>query len=1048
MNVIKILPVNATASRYPATYVFPFSSTHGIMATSSSKSKRKRADSGGNTCPICHQPVKAKGMGAHKKACAKRKKLADDMETWEESVGNQIEEDTIRSAHGVNRGLATENVAGPSFAPEVDVGPSVMPDPFDAGPAITVGQDEPDIIAEPDVLGQDQDVQLDDIRMIYHPSSGKATETKRFEEYGRAAGNEKLAAESLSDPEPWKPFFPSLQDFNFAEVALDGNLTREQCERLITIINTCVQGRDTFNMKNYADLVSMWQRASEKLTGIQTTTIAAPWDGEDQEFEMHFRLLWDWVTDLLQDPRLAPHFVWDARKMFKFNGQSFIRFVDEPWTANDFWDVQSKLPEGAKPLCFLLYADKSQLSSFGTEKGYPMIACCANLPVEIRNGNGLGGGRVVGWLPVVPEDASKSGTKHANFKRVIWHKAFYELLESIESHSKTGCWFQCADGVTRHLFPCIIILSADLEEQCIMVLTRGFKSKCPCPVCLVKPEELSDLTQSYEARTATKVQETIAKARAARTRKDAEVMLKAEGLRDIDNVFWKINNSDPYHALSFDRMHAYNGGLFEDHLWEIFKEIIHDMGSGAAAAFEQRMARMPSWSELTRFKNVLSVTFSDAGKYEDIGKIIVFGAYGSIKQDRHSPAWALLRCLRSFSILDTYMAFEVHTEETIAAGRQELQKFGELVMQYRALTPVAEKNWDFPKMHWHLHSFDSIEEKGATRTFNTKPNEKLHGPLRKFYLRQTNKKDVGPQILKLDHCDFIAKYFRECMAHAEEQAAAAAARDADDSDEISAAITRKKKSRRFFAENIIFGSQRPSCSFEDLEAKQFPNTEDTAIFKQFRKRLATWLTASFPNYGIPLPDGPRGVVFDKTDTIQEYQLLKVTYESMVDWRAKTDYLRCSPLFHGSPRRDFVIVDMIRGNIFGQLLFMFTPDGSTCLRGGMQIFVKTFVPNNKRGLAHLCGGMQILVEILALDNQNGSTCLHSGMQIFVLNNQDGSARFCGGMQIFVKILVPNNHDRSLCLRRGMQIFVKISASDAKCELACIRDGMQIFVKTLF
>ena len=52
-------------------------------------------------------------------------------------------------------------------------------------------------------------------------------------------------------------------------------------------------------------------------------------------------------------------------------------------------------------LCLELYADKTQLSSFGTEKGYPVMARIANLPVEIRNGEGHGGGRIIGWLPVV-----------------------------------------------------------------------------------------------------------------------------------------------------------------------------------------------------------------------------------------------------------------------------------------------------------------------------------------------------------------------------------------------------------------------------------------------------------------------------------------------------------------------------------------------------------------------------------------------------------------------------------------------------------------------
>jgi len=63
--------------------------------------------------------------------------------------------------------------------------------------------------------------------------------------------------------------------------------------------------------------------------------------------------------------------------------------------------TKTKLPDGASPFCLILYADKSRLSSFGTMKGYPVMARCANLPVEIRNGEGVGGGHVVGFLPIV-----------------------------------------------------------------------------------------------------------------------------------------------------------------------------------------------------------------------------------------------------------------------------------------------------------------------------------------------------------------------------------------------------------------------------------------------------------------------------------------------------------------------------------------------------------------------------------------------------------------------------------------------------------------------
>jgi hypothetical protein len=131
-----------------------------------------------------------------------------------------------------------------------------------------------------------------------------------------------------------------------------------------------------------------------------------------------------------------------------------------------------------------IYADKTKLTSFGTKKGYPVIVRCANLPTKIRNGTGLGGGRVIGWLPIVgsllslfpffilmtifkiDEDASKSKQKsYIDFKRIVWHESFYEVLATIHELSKSGYHIQCADGVVRHIFPAILILSADYEEQ-------------------------------------------------------------------------------------------------------------------------------------------------------------------------------------------------------------------------------------------------------------------------------------------------------------------------------------------------------------------------------------------------------------------------------------------------------------------------------------------------------------------------------------------------------------------------------------------------------
>lgn len=62
---------------------------------------------------------------------------------------------------------------------------------------------------------------------------------------------------------------------------------------------------------------------------------------------------------------------------------------------------QNELPAEARPLCITIYADKTRLSSFGTAMGHPVMARIENFPDNIKNGKGLGGTEVIGWLPIV-----------------------------------------------------------------------------------------------------------------------------------------------------------------------------------------------------------------------------------------------------------------------------------------------------------------------------------------------------------------------------------------------------------------------------------------------------------------------------------------------------------------------------------------------------------------------------------------------------------------------------------------------------------------------
>ncbi|PBK81619.1 hypothetical protein ARMGADRAFT_1039202 [Armillaria gallica] len=144
-----------------------------------------------------------------------------------------------------------------------------------------------------------------------------------------------------------------------------------------------------------------------------------------------------------------------------------------PTTSNIFWEVQSALPVDGKPICYVIYADKTHLSSFETVQGYPVIVRLGNLPAHIHNRQGVGGGRVIGWLPIVADEPKHhSKSYYADFKRAIWHNTFEIILSSIKDKSKPGAWMQPpgSDAAPWHIFPTIMILSADYEEQCIMSL--------------------------------------------------------------------------------------------------------------------------------------------------------------------------------------------------------------------------------------------------------------------------------------------------------------------------------------------------------------------------------------------------------------------------------------------------------------------------------------------------------------------------------------------------------------------------------------------------
>lgn len=69
-------------------------------------------------------------------------------------------------------------------------------------------------------------------------------------------------------------------------------------------------------------------------------TVLVPYKREEREYNVHFRPLMQWALNLVDHPRLAPQFIWDAERISKYNGYKWVRVYHEPWTADHWWQVQ------------------------------------------------------------------------------------------------------------------------------------------------------------------------------------------------------------------------------------------------------------------------------------------------------------------------------------------------------------------------------------------------------------------------------------------------------------------------------------------------------------------------------------------------------------------------------------------------------------------------------------------------------------------------------------------------------------------------------------
>ncbi|RDX39862.1 hypothetical protein OH76DRAFT_1367092 [Lentinus brumalis] len=594
--------------------------------------------------------------------------------------------------------------------------------------------------------------QEDDFKIEFHPHASSTPKRYRFEDFKK---EDEARPPPVVPRKPWLPFSSRI-DFEFAEFCAEVGLNTSQLDSVLQLVQRIVADPKQLSFRSAADVRAAWENAKSHQPAFQKTVIEVPYKKGTLEFDVHCRSLWQWALALIRDPTLAHKINWHAVKQYKFTNGAWMRFWDEPNTADYWWDIETSLPEDGYAVAFILYADKTRLSSFGSQKGYPIVARLANIDAEIRNGDGYGGGQVVGFLPIV-EDEDEEGKKgFTNLKRVVWHDSFWVLLEEFTKQYPLGHTTRCGDGVERTLYPVILILSADYEEQCMMSNIRGVNGLAPCPICLVRKDEQHAIhvPPAYPLRDWTQVKKIVESNLKAG---EKEAILKPDGWRMIPNVFWKIPQCNVHRALCFDRLHTFHGGVWSDHLFDQWQEILNEAARDVTVLVNAQFDAVPRWVDLNHFSHVTAVNFTDGTKYQDISKVLVPTVYNAFPASE--KRWmALLKAIRCYNIVDLFSGLVVQTEHTLERLKQALLKFSEAIQEYMEIH--TGKQWDFPKMHLPEHMLRDIMDKGVTRNYNTKISEKLHVILKAIYLNRTNFKDTEAQLGNFDHILLVCKQIR------------------------------------------------------------------------------------------------------------------------------------------------------------------------------------------------------------------------------------------------------------------------------------------------
>ncbi|KAI6098415.1 hypothetical protein EV401DRAFT_2147553 [Pisolithus croceorrhizus] len=387
------------------------------------------------------------------------------------------------------------------------------------------------------------------------------------------------------------------------------------------------------------------------------------------------------------------------------NGET--RIYDEMWTGNWWWDVQSKLPEGAVVMPVILSSDKTLLSQFsGDKKAWPVYLTIGNISKDVRHQVSAHATVLIGYLPVSKLDCfQKKSRSVAGY--CLFHHSMALLLHPLANAGHEGREMICADGYIHRVHPILATYIADFPEQCLVACNKESR----CPHCLVQSNKRGDL-EDWESR--------------------------------FFDPFWKdLPFTDIFACLTPDILHQLHKGIFHDHLVQWCTSII---GEEIDAHF-QAMTWYPA---LCHFKKGISSVSQWTGtEHKEMQRVFV-GLLAGAVDDR------ILVVAHSLLDFIYYAQLQRHTDTTLMAMEESLKTFH--AHKHVLIKLGVHEDFNVPKIHSMQHYVTSIRALGSADGYNTEYPERLHIDYAKDGYRASNKCNYVEQMALWLQCQEAMYY--------------------------------------------------------------------------------------------------------------------------------------------------------------------------------------------------------------------------------------------------------------------------------------------------